>query len=117
MSYALYLDWADLQRLEGVCVHQALLLEQDDVSVRILTVYGAKGLSLIVIASGMTTEGNGPSWSKVHFDEVLDRRSSSARPSRPSISTGWPNSKTRWTSSRSSVSLYVALPGPGITWC
>ncbi len=52
-----FIDWTDLQRADGARVHEPLLDESDDESVRIMTVHGAKGLEFpITILSGLTTE-------------------------------------------------------------
>jgi ATP-dependent helicase/nuclease subunit A len=51
-----FLEWADLQRTGSSRVHEPLLPETDDPSVRVMTVHGAKGLEFpITVLSGMTT--------------------------------------------------------------
>ena len=55
-----FLEWADLQRTGSSRVHEPLLPETDDPSVRVMTVHGAKGLEFpITILSGMTTRPGG----------------------------------------------------------
>ena len=55
-----FLAWADMQRHEGARVHEPLLPEIDDDSVRVLTIHGAKGLEFpITIVSGLTTQHTG----------------------------------------------------------
>jgi len=56
-----FLEWADLQGLDGAKVHEPLLPETDDDAVQILTIHGAKGLEFpITILSGMTTKTASP---------------------------------------------------------
>jgi ATP-dependent helicase/nuclease subunit A len=53
----LFLEWAALQSSSSARVHEPLLPETDDPSVRIMTVHGAKGLEFpITVLSGMTTK-------------------------------------------------------------
>jgi ATP-dependent helicase/nuclease subunit A len=53
----MFLEWAALQSSGRARVHEPLLPETDDPSVRIMTVHGAKGLEFpITILSGMTTK-------------------------------------------------------------
>jgi len=56
-----FLSWAEVQRTGSSRVHEPLLPESDDLSVRIMTVHGAKGLEFpITILSGMTTRPGSP---------------------------------------------------------
>ena len=55
-----FLSWAELQRYEGARVHEPLLPELDDNSVRIMTIHSAKGLEFpITIVSGLTAQRGG----------------------------------------------------------
>ena len=55
-----FLSWAELQRYEGARVHEPLLPELDDNSVRIMTIHSAKGLEFpITIVSGLTAQRSG----------------------------------------------------------
>jgi len=51
-----FVDWAALQGADGGRVHEPLLPETDEATVRIMTIHGAKGLEFpITILSGMTS--------------------------------------------------------------
>jgi ATP-dependent exoDNAse (exonuclease V) beta subunit len=51
-----FLDWAELQGSEGARVHEPVLPETDDRSMRIMTIHGSKGLEFpITVLAGMTT--------------------------------------------------------------
>jgi ATP-dependent exoDNAse (exonuclease V) beta subunit len=55
-----FLSWAELQRYEGARVHEPLLPELDDNSVRVMTIHSAKGLEFpITIVSGLTAQSAG----------------------------------------------------------
>ncbi|MEO5838263.1 MAG: UvrD-helicase domain-containing protein [Acidimicrobiales bacterium] len=55
-----FLSWAELQRYEGARVHEPLLPELDDNSVRVMTIHSAKGLEFpITIVSGLTAQSGG----------------------------------------------------------
>ncbi|HUP75999.1 MAG TPA: UvrD-helicase domain-containing protein [Acidimicrobiales bacterium] len=55
-----FLSWAELQRYEGARVHEPLLPELDDNSVRVMTIHSAKGLEFpITIVSGLTAQRGG----------------------------------------------------------
>ena len=76
-----FLAWSELQRRDTSRVHEPLLPETDDDSVRIMTIHAAKGLEFpITIVSGTTTKqqprrgGVGVHWSE--DDEVEVRVSS-----------------------------------------
>ncbi|MEJ7719779.1 MAG: 3'-5' exonuclease [Ilumatobacteraceae bacterium] len=54
-----FVAWAELQGSETARVHEPVLPETDDDSVRIMTVHGAKGLEFaITIVSGLSTGPN-----------------------------------------------------------
>ncbi|HEX9258095.1 MAG TPA: 3'-5' exonuclease, partial [Acidimicrobiales bacterium] len=55
-----FLAWADLQSADAARVHEPVVPEHDDDSVRIMTIHGAKGLEFpITIVSGLTTRMSG----------------------------------------------------------
>jgi len=66
-----FLDWAERQRNEAARVHEPLLLEADDDSVRIMTIHGAKGLEFpIVFVSGLSAEhSRGPEGVSVRWTD------------------------------------------------
>lgn len=56
-----FLEWAELQRTGSSAVHEPLLADTDDPSVRVMTMHGAKGLEFpITVLSGMTTRPGRP---------------------------------------------------------
>jgi ATP-dependent exoDNAse (exonuclease V) beta subunit len=67
-----FLDWVDLASADGARVHEPVLAEPDDVSVRIMTVHGAKGLEFpITIVAGTSTKHQpGGARFALHWDEA-----------------------------------------------
>jgi ATP-dependent exoDNAse (exonuclease V) beta subunit len=80
-----FLSWAELQRYEGARVHEPLLPELDDNSVRVMTIHSAKGLEFpITIVSGLTAQsGNRRGGVAVHWGDSMPeiKMSGSSTPS------------------------------------
>ena len=80
-----FLSWAELQRYEGARVHEPLLPELDDNSVRVMTIHSAKGLEFpITIVSGLTAQsGNRRGGVAVHWGDTMPeiKMSGSSTPS------------------------------------
>ena len=78
-----FLAWSELQRGDAVRVHEPLLPETDDESVRITTIHAAKGLEFpITVVSGTTTrQGGGRRGVSVYFtpEDQVELRLSGSR--------------------------------------